>query len=128
MALAGFTCKNPIGFLSQEDIERIHQGSLEVLAETGMTVANARSRQILAKGGCQIDEETERVRFPPALVQWAIEQCPNTFPLQARNPKYSLDLGGEIVYFASFPGFKFIDLETGERREATAGTPWDAAQ
>ena len=119
MPLAGFTCKKPIGFLSKEEIERIHEGSLEILAETGMTIAHGRSRKMLEEGGCEVDHGTGRVKFPPGLVQWAIDQCPDTFPLRARNPEYSLSLGGETVYFASFPGFKFIDLETGERREAT---------
>ncbi len=119
MPLAGFNCKDPIGFLSQGEVERIHQGALEILAETGMTVAHERSRKILAEGGCEVNQETGRVRFPPELVQWAIEQCPDTFPLRARNPDYSLSLGGHTVYFASFPGFRFIDLETQERREAS---------
>jgi trimethylamine--corrinoid protein Co-methyltransferase len=119
MPLAGFTCKEPITFLSERDIVRIHQGSLDILAETGMTIAHERSRKILQEGGCSVDHESGRVRFPPDLVQWAIDQCPDTFPLRARNPEYSLSLGGDTIYFASFPGFKFIDLETQERLEAT---------
>ena len=100
MPLAGFECKKPYEILTAEEIEKIHRGSLEVLAETGMTVSDERSRNILEEGGCKVDHEIERVKFPPDLVQWATEQCPETFPLKARNPDLSLNLGGETVYFA----------------------------
>lgn len=97
MTLEGFHCKKPYEILSPQEIEKIHSGSLEILLETGMTVADQRSRQILEAGGCQVDHETERVKFPADLVQWAIDQCPDTFTLRARNPELSLDLGGGAV-------------------------------
>jgi trimethylamine--corrinoid protein Co-methyltransferase len=119
LPLEGFKCKKPYEILSSRDIERIHQGSLEVLSETGMTVVHQRSLKILADGGCQVDFDTRRVRFPANLVEWAITQCPETFTLKSRNPDLSLNLGGETVYFASFPGFTWLDPDTQERREAT---------
>jgi trimethylamine--corrinoid protein Co-methyltransferase len=119
MPLSGFRCKKPYEILSQDEIERIHQGSLEVLAETGMTVVHEPSLHILEEGGCNVDHEARRVRFPPAIVEWAIKQCPETFLLKSRNPELSLDLGGETVYFASFPGFTWLDPDTLERHEAT---------
>lgn len=119
MSLAGFRCKNPYEILTSDEIEKIHSGSLEVLQETGMTVADLRSRQILEAGGCLVDHEIDRVKFPPDLVQWAIDQCPSTFTVAARTPKLSLELGGDVVYFASFPGFTWLDPQTQERREAS---------
>ncbi len=121
MPLEGFRCKRPYEILSQDEIERIHQGSLEVLCETGMTVVHNRSLKMLAQGGCQVDFETKRVRFPTNLVEWAVAQCPETFQLKARNPDLTLNLGGEVVYFASFPGFTWLDPETQVRRVATVG-------
>ncbi len=119
MPLEGFKCKKPYEILSSHEVERIHQGSLEVLSETGMTVVHERSLKILEDGGCLVDHNTRRVRFPTNLVEWAISQCPDTFTLKARNPDLSLNLGGETVYFASFPGFTWLDPDTQERRVAT---------
>lgn len=119
MALAGFHCKKPYEILSADEVLQIHQGSIEVLAETGMTVADQRSREILEEGGCQIDHESQRVKFPPELVLWAIDQCPERFEVKARNPELTLDLGGDRVYFASFPGFTWLEIESEERIEAT---------
>jgi trimethylamine---corrinoid protein Co-methyltransferase len=118
MPLKGFTFKKPIGYLAGPEIERIHAATLEILSETGMTVAHERSRALLADAGCPVDASSQRVRFPPDLVEWAVRQCPGTFPLRSRTPERSLLLGGDTIYLASFPGFKFIDMETHERRAA----------
>ncbi|NQS91738.1 MAG: trimethylamine methyltransferase family protein [Chloroflexi bacterium] len=119
MALESFHCKKPYEILSEQEILSIHHGSLEVLAETGMTVADERSRKILQDGGCVVDHDTKRVRFPSDLVQWAIDKCPDSFQVKARTPELTLDLGGDRVYFASFPGFTWLDIDTEERIEAT---------
>ena len=119
MPLKGFRCAKPYEILTPQEIEKIHQGSLEVLAETGMIVDDERSRKILQDGGCNIDHDSRVVRFPPDLVNWATEKCPDSFQLQARNPDKTLCLGGTAVYFASFPGFTWLDLDSQERLEAT---------
>lgn len=119
MPLEGFKCKQPYEILSRNEVERIHEGSLEVLSETGMTVSHERSRKILEKGGCSVDHDTKRVKFPKDIVEWAIAHCPETFLLKARNPDLTLDLGGDRVYFASFPGFTWLDPDTQTRRVAT---------
>lgn len=115
----GFHCRHYYEILSRAEVERIHQGSLEVLSETGMIVAHEGARRILDEGGCSVDYATHRVRFPPDLVQWAIAQCPHTFSIKARDPEHTLTLGADVVCFASFPGFTWLDLDTLERREAT---------
>jgi trimethylamine:corrinoid methyltransferase-like protein len=66
-----------------------------------------------------VDYETKRVRFPTYLVEWAIAHCPNTFTLKSRTPDLSLNLGGEMIYFASFPGFTWLDPDTQQRQVAT---------
>src|SRR4030065_2790998 len=119
MPLEGFRCKKPYEILSNEEVEIIHQGSLEVLSETGMTVAHEQSRKILEDGGCIVDREKHLVKFPTAIVEWAIAQCPHSFLVRARKPEFTLNLGGDAVYFASFPGCTWLDPESNVRREAT---------
>jgi trimethylamine--corrinoid protein Co-methyltransferase len=119
LPLAGFTCKNPYEILTKNEVERIHQGALEVLSETGMTVAHERSLNIFEEGGCQVDYDTKRVKIPTYLTEWAIAHCPDTFTLKSRNPDLSLNLGGDTVYFASFPGFTWLNPATNLRQVAT---------
>ena len=119
MSLEGFRCKNPYEILSKNEVEMIHQGSLEILSETGMTVDHEQSRKILEQGGCSVDHEKQLVKFPTDIVEWAIAQCPDSFFVRARNPDLTLHLGGEAIYFASFPGFTWLDPKTQMRRVAT---------
>ena len=50
--------------LSHEQIERIHDASLEILESVGLLVRNSKARNILGANGAQVDSESEIVRFP----------------------------------------------------------------
>lgn len=115
MTLVGHQCKKPHEILAKEEVERMYRGALDVLADTGMTVAHPQALEILREAGCKVDSETERVKFPRDLVQWAVDTCPKEFEQKARNPDLSLHWGGETVYFGAFPGFTSLDYATGER-------------
>jgi trimethylamine--corrinoid protein Co-methyltransferase len=45
-------------FLSQTEVLRIHEASLEILEEAGLLVRNSRARERMAKRGCLVDEDT----------------------------------------------------------------------
>ena len=117
--LEGHHCSKPYEVFSQDEIDRIHRGTLEVLAETGITVADQRAREIMEGGGCQVDHDSERVRIPADVVESSIKLCPDEFDVRARTPELSIRLGGERVYFSSFPGFTWLDPERNERVEPT---------
>lgn len=61
--------------LSPDDIERVHQGSLDVLAETGAWFLDApEAVELLKRHGCTA--EGFRVRFPRKLVEEALALVP----------------------------------------------------
>lgn len=119
MGLKGHECKEPITMLAQDQIERIHRGTLEILEETGVAFDSTESLDILKRAGCDVDYKRKIVKFQSSLVQESIRKCPNSFLLKARNPDYTLNLGGSTVYFASFPALTILDLENGRRRPGT---------
>ena len=47
--------------LSTDEIESIHQASLQVLAELGMKVTDTEARKIYAEGGARVDNSEEMV-------------------------------------------------------------------
>lgn len=100
--------------LTAEQVERIHDASLELLAGTGMRVLDAGSRRRLAAAGCPVDDE--RVRFDPEMVAHTVALAPSEFVLRARNPDKSLHIGGRHVVFSSVGGPAFAsDLSRGRR-------------
>ena len=53
--------------LTDQQVERTHQASLEILENVGLIVRNTKAREIFTRHGCQA--EGERVRLPHAVVE-----------------------------------------------------------
>ena len=106
--------------LSPEEIQQIHAASMEVLATVGVKVDYPVARQIFAKSGAQLDEETQSVRIPEAVVMQAIARAPGHFKLNGADGTFSIEIGGGEPVFAALgtPTF-LLDLETGEHRPST---------
>lgn len=104
----------PVHVLSDDEVERIHFASLELLSTTGMRVLDAGARQRLAAAGCTVDDVV--VRFDPEMVVETIAAAPSEFTLRSRNPERDLVIGGRHVVFGSVGGPAFAsDVERGRR-------------
>jgi trimethylamine--corrinoid protein Co-methyltransferase len=119
MPLEGHIFRNPKGPLSKGDLDLIHDGTMRILSRVGLVFSSEEALDILQRGGCQVDRASGRVRFPRALVNECIEQCPSCFTIRARSRDHDLEIGGNRLYFQSHPGLYLLDLESNARREAT---------
>ena len=107
--------------LTQEQVERIHQASLEILQQVGMLVRNAKARQIFARHGCQVDEESQMVRIPPKVVEEFRAAYPPTFTFRGRDPQFDRTVPEQsplILTGSSAPNI--IDPVTGAERRSTS--------
>lgn len=107
--------------LTAEQVKRTHQASLQILAEEGMLVRNEKARQIFARHGCQVDEETHLVRFPAQVVEEFRQMLPPKFVFRGRDEKFDKVLPDDspvIVTASSAPNI--IDPITGEERRSTS--------
>jgi trimethylamine--corrinoid protein Co-methyltransferase len=106
--------------LSQQEIERIHAASIEILADVGIRVDYGKARELFREAGAQVDEEMRVVHIPARLVQEAIDRAPSTFTLYGNDPEFRVEIGGDNVCFAGLgTPTHILDIETGERREVT---------
>lgn len=127
MSMKGFTRKfKPLAILTEEQIEAIHRGTLDVLENTGVRIEHKRALELLEKNGCKVDYASMRVRFPPHLVEECLRMTPSSFRVKARDPKNDLIIGGNTLYFASAPGMQTVDIDTWEPREPTREEAHDA--
>lgn len=126
MTLRGYTVKQPINILSEDEVKRIHSGTLEVLEETGVVFEHKKALEILADAGCKVDHEKQRVRFPSYLVEECLRKCPSSFTVKAREAKNDVRLGGNTLYFCSMIGMDAVDVDTGERKSPTVQDAADA--
>ena len=101
MALKGFYCEKPVELLTQDEMETIHEKSLEILEETGVVFQWEPALKVLSGAGCEVDFESQLVKFPPDVVEEALEICPSSFMVEARDPKYDLKFVKNRVYFST---------------------------
>ena len=98
----------------------IHKAVLRVLWEVGATVDDRATRDwLLADLDCR-EGEDGRLRFPPDLVERALESVPPRVVLYDRNGDLSVDTADRATNFC--PGHncvQVLDHETGEHRPAS---------
>lgn len=105
--------------LTQEQVERIHEASLEVLENVGLLVRFEKAREMFARHGCKVDSETQIVTFPRAVVEKYRRMIPPTFTFRGRDPKFDRTIPNDrpiLVTGSSAPDI--IDPVTGRERRA----------
>ena len=103
--------------LDQEQLERLHQASMRILAEFGIDFYDEEVRDILKAHGADVRGDT--AYFEPALIQEYVAKAPSQFAQLARNPENNLVIGGNQIVFAPVYGPPYVrHLEQG-RRQAT---------
>jgi len=114
-------------FLSDNEVEQIHEASLQILKETGVRISSEKVRKLLAEHGAVIDGDI--VKIPKPMVEEAVRRTPREITLGARDPKCNLKIPTEEFPFMATSGFSpFVDdFETGERRYSTSSDLKDFA-
>jgi trimethylamine--corrinoid protein Co-methyltransferase len=105
--------------LTPDQVERVHQASLEILEKVGFHVHNPKARQIFDRCGCKVDSQTNEVKFPPAVVEEFRKLTPPKFTFFGRLPEFDRTIPGDgplIVTGSSAPNI--IDPVTGVDRRS----------
>jgi trimethylamine--corrinoid protein Co-methyltransferase len=63
-----------IEILDREDLDRLHQATLEVLSTVGCRLPHIRILDMMRQAGADVDETSATVRLPPPLVERAIRE------------------------------------------------------
>ena len=61
-----------IRIFSEDELHQLHDAALDILADPGMRIMTPALRAALAAAGAEVDDATERVRFPRKLVEETI--------------------------------------------------------
>jgi trimethylamine--corrinoid protein Co-methyltransferase len=108
--------------LSQNEVERVHAASMEILVEVGIKVNYKKARDIFREAGAEVDEETLAVKLPEKLVRWALEQAPKQFSLYGIDGGFSLEIGPNQtapVFAGLGTPTRILDLKDGSVRPTT---------
>jgi trimethylamine--corrinoid protein Co-methyltransferase len=103
--------------LDEGQIRTLANGTLEVLAETGVHCPSEKCLKIYAEHGAQVDFVRQIVRLAPDLVAASLKSAPRYYTMGARSPAHDIDLAGGGLYCATDGcGVETIDFTTRERR------------
>ena len=114
--------------LSEDQIEDIYLGALEVLERTGTRVFHEGALSLLRESGCQISDDN-LVRIPSWLLKASLGSAPERVTIAGRDRAKRLSLEYNKVYFGTGSDCPFvIDPHTDERRRYTFRDVYDAAR
>jgi trimethylamine---corrinoid protein Co-methyltransferase len=102
--------------MGHEECDRIHIGTLEILARTGVDVHDAKAREFLVTGGATADGI--RIRIPEHMVTRALALAPRRLTLYDRHKKPAIRAWGYNTYYGGGSDcLTVLDHRTGQRRE-----------
>jgi trimethylamine--corrinoid protein Co-methyltransferase len=102
--------------MGQQECEKIHLASLEILERNGIDVHDDNARDILVKGGAKA--AGIRVRIPSYMVTKALSSTPKQIVFYDRHGKVAMRAGGYNSYFGGGSDcLNILDHRTGERRK-----------
>jgi trimethylamine--corrinoid protein Co-methyltransferase len=113
--------------LSDEQVQAIHNASLEILAQIGVEMRDPQGRKLLLDAGAW--ESSGRIKIPQNLVTDAIASAPSRIPMYDRLGNLTMPLELGKVFFGPGSDTTFtLDVETGKRRHTTAQDVEDIAR
>ena len=108
-----------INVVDERMIGRILDEAKRILSEIGVEVRGAQLRRRLLDSGLVMDAKSERILFPPDVVDQAIASTPPSFTLYDRDGSAHAEIGGDNVHFVpGSSGLKVLDHRSGETRLA----------
>jgi len=104
--------------LSDDQLELLHEASLEILTRTGMRFYDQEALDLFKKAGGEVTHGN-LVRIPPHRVEWALRSAPKNITIYDRNGRRVMELGGYRSYFGvGSDCMSIYDPYTGQHRKA----------
>jgi len=101
--------------LPTEDREKIFSSALDVLQQTGISIYDKKTLNVLGDAGARIDGN--RAYIPSKLVEHALESAPKEIQIYTRDGEPAMRLAGSNCYFGNGTDCpNILDPFTGQRR------------
>ena len=115
--------------MSPDDARALLERALSALETRGVRVASERARDLLEGAGATVDRSAGTARVPAPLANGALDRAPAAFMIAGRQPERDATVSAEApLLAAAAAAAAVLDVESGERREATARDVIDACR
>ena len=103
--------------LSNDDLNKIHFTSLDILEKIGIKLQNDNLIKFLSNfNSIKIDHENKILKFSPELIEKSIKTATKKFKVYGRDKEKSADFGYDKVITSSSWGMPFvIDIQNNEK-------------
>ncbi len=106
----------PLEVLSEEQIEQIHEASMQILEDVGLRWLDDEALDLWEKAGAKVDRAARHAWLDRHLVMELVAKAPSSFTWRARNPARNLTIGGDAITFFPHSGMVYVsDLDAGRR-------------
>ena len=85
--------------LSDEGVEAIHNGAMQILEEIGMEILNDEALEIFREIGATINGQN--VRVGREFIMEMLDRAPSEWTMTPRNPERALPVGGKAMLFGN---------------------------
>ena len=93
----------PVEALDEQQLEIIHEASLELLEDMGIEVLGEKALELFRQAGAEVGDDGI-VRLDRGLVQRCLDSVPGAFTLNSRNPERSILVGDDVINFGLVSG------------------------
>jgi len=90
-----------IELFSKEEIEQIHQASIELLKDVGVKIESEEALNLLKNHGVIVDLKTKFAKFPEELIKNQLNHVPNSFKLYGRDGSFQFEVNTTSTQFAT---------------------------
>ena len=104
--------KPSLRVMNPEQINRVHEYSLQILSSVGLRVDSERARKLFIKAIGPQAVDGANVRIPPDLVEWAIQAAPARFDVYDRNGSPAFRLPDQTRYGVGVTALYYQDPQT----------------
>jgi trimethylamine:corrinoid methyltransferase-like protein len=106
--------------LREDQIERLHTASLEILQSVGVHLPHQEALALFADAGADVDFQARHVRIPEPVVSHALAACGKQFTLYGRDRTRKAEFGTGKRNYNSIAGEAFWVDDDSENRRYTS--------
>lgn len=107
--------------LSNNDIDDIYAGALELLDKKGVKYHNSEALRILSSGGGDVNERSMVAKLSEQLIKESVIRAPSEVSLYDRNGKLVIVLReNNVIFNPGSAAINILDMESGKIRKPTS--------
>jgi trimethylamine--corrinoid protein Co-methyltransferase len=92
---------NKLEVFTKDEIKQIHSATMDLLSTVGIKIDSKETKELLANHGAELDENSNFVKFPEALVKEQLKKVPSSFKLHGPDGSFNFEVNTTTTKYAT---------------------------